>query len=393
MARSHPLQEFMNQQLRPEPIPLIDLAAQRRRLGKSVEAAVSRVLDHCQFINGPEVAQLEAALAAFTGAKHVVSCASGTDALLMVLMAKGIGPGDAVLCPSFTFCATGEAVALAGAVPVFVDVDGATFNMDPASLKRGIATAKQRGLKPRAVIPVDLFGQSADHDAIAEVAAAEGRFVLDDAAQGFGASYKGRRIGSLGLASATSFFPAKPLGCFGDGGAIFTDDDELADTLRSIRVHGQGSDKYDNVRFGLTGRLDTMQAAILIEKLKIFEDEITARNEVAERYGQGLGNVVSIPRLAAACTSVWAQYTIRLPQGCDRNSFAATLKAQGIPTAIYYPKSMHQQTAYRDFPVADAGLPVSEKLSNDVISLPMHAYLDQPTQERIIKAVRGAIGA
>src|SRR5213595_2087008 len=204
MARSHPLQEFMNQQLRPEPIPLIDLAAQRRRLGKSVEAAVSRVLDHCQFINGPEVAQLEAALAAFSGAKHVVSCASGTDALLMVLMAKNVGPGDAVLCPSFTFCATGEAVALTGASPVFVDVDESTFNMDPASLKRGIATARQRGLKPRAVIPVDLFGQSADHDAIAEVAQAEGLFVLDDAAQGFGASYKGRRLGGFGIITATS---------------------------------------------------------------------------------------------------------------------------------------------------------------------------------------------
>jgi len=393
MARPQPLQGSMNQHLRPEPVPLIDLAAQRRRLGKSIDEAVSRVLDHCQFINGPEVAQLEAALAAFTGAKHVVSCASGTDALLMVLMAKGVGPGDAVLCPSFTFCATAEAVALTGATPVFVDVDETSFNMALPSLERGIATACKLGLRPKAVMPVDMFGQSANHDPIAAIAAAEGLFVLDDAAQAFGASYKGRRLGTSALATATSFFPAKPLGCFGDGGAIFTDDDELADTLRSIRVHGQGSDKYDNVRFGLTGRLDTMQAAILIEKLKIFEDEIAARNVVAERYGQGLGNVVSIPRLAAACTSVWAQYTIRLPQGCDRNSFAATLKAQGIPTAIYYPKSMHQQTAYRDFPVADAGLPVSEKLSNDVISLPMHAYLDQPTQERIIKAVRGAIGA
>jgi dTDP-4-amino-4,6-dideoxygalactose transaminase len=383
----------MNQHLRPEPVPLIDLAAQRRRLGKSIDEAVSRVLDHCQFINGPEVAQLEAALAAFTGAKHVVSCASGTDALLMVLMAKGVGRGDAVICPSFTFCATGEAVALTGATPVFVDVDETTFNMAVPSLERGIGTARKLGLKPKAVMPVDLFGQSADHDSIAAIAAAEGLFVLDDAAQAFGASYKGRRLGTSALATATSFFPAKPLGCFGDGGAIFTEDDELADTLRSIRVHGQGSDKYDNVRFGLTGRLDTIQAAILLEKLKIFEEEIAARNEVAERYAQGLGNVVGVPRLASGCTSVWAQYTIRLPQGCDRNSFAARLKAQGIPTAIYYPKSMHQQTAYRDFPVADDGLPVSEKLSNDVISLPMHAYLDQPMQERIVKAVRGAFDA
>jgi len=379
--------------MRPDPVPFIDLAAQRRRLGNSIDQAVGRVLAHCQFINGPEVTELEAALAAFTGARHVVSCASGTDALLMVLMAMDVGPGDAVLCPSFTFCATGEAVALAGATPVFVDVDEATFNMDTASLRRGIATAKQRGLQPRAVIPVDLFGQSADHDAIAEIATAEGLFVLDDAAQGFGASYKERRLGTFGLATATSFFPAKPLGCFGDGGAIFTDDTGLAERLRSIRVHGQGSDKYDNVRLGLTGRLDTIQAAVLIEKLRIFEDEIAARNEVAERYARGLGNVVTVPHLASGCTSVWAQYTIRLPAAVDRDGFAAALKARGVPTAIYYTRSMHQQTAYRNFPVADGGLPVSESLSCDVISLPMHAYLDEPTQERVIKAVRDAVSA
>ncbi|MBR1268795.1 DegT/DnrJ/EryC1/StrS family aminotransferase [Bradyrhizobium sp. AUGA SZCCT0222] len=383
----------MNQHMRPESIPLIDIAAQRRRLGKSIDDAVSRVLNHCQFINGPEVTALEKALAAFSGAKHVVSCASGTDALLMVLMAKNIGPGDAVLCPSFTFSATGEAVALTGATPVFVDVDEATFNMDPASLKRGIATARQRGLKPRGVIVVDLFGQSADHDAIGAVTEAEGLFVLDDAAQGFGASYKGRKLGTFGLATATSFFPAKPLGCYGDGGAIFTDDDELANTLRSIRVHGQGADKYDNVRLGLTGRLDTMQAAVLIEKLKIFEDEIAARNKIADRYARGLGNVVTVPRLASGCTSVWAQYTIRLPKGTDRDGFAAALMAQGVPTAVYYTKSMHQQTAYRNYPVAEGGLPVSESLSEDVISLPMHAYLDEATQDRVIQAVRGALSA
>ena len=383
----------MNQHTPAQAIAFIDVVEQRHRLGKRIDDAVTGVLTHCQFINGPEVARLEADLAAFSGAKHVVACASGTDALLMVLMAKKIGPGDAVICPTFTFCATGEVVALLGATPVFVDVDEATFNIDPDSLKDGIAVAKKRGLKPKAIIPVDLFGQPADHDAVAAIAEAEGMFVLDDAAQGFGATYKGRRLGSIGLATATSFFPAKPLGCFGDGGAIFTDDAQLAADLRSVRVHGQGSDKYDNVRLGLTARLDTMQAAILIEKLKIFEDEIAARNQVAERYARGLGNVVSVPRLASGCTSVWAQYTIRLPKGVNRDGFAAALKAQGIPTAIYYPKSMHQQTAYRNFPVAAGGLPVSEKLSEDVISLPMHAYLDEPTQERIIKAVRGALGA
>jgi dTDP-4-amino-4,6-dideoxygalactose transaminase len=383
----------MNQHLRPANIPFIDIAAQRRRLGPAVDEAVARVLTHCQFINGPEVAALEAALAAFSGAKHVVTCASGTDALVMVLMAKGVGRGDAVLCPSFTFCATGEAVALTGAVPVFVDVDEATFNIDAASLTRGIATAKRLGLKPRGVIPVDLFGQSADLDAVVTVADAEGMFVLDDAAQAFGASYKGRRLGGMGLITATSFFPAKPLGCYGDGGAIFTDDAAFAETLRSIRVHGQGSDKYDNVRLGLTGRLDTIQAAVLIEKLKIFDEEIAARNKVAERYAQGLGNVVTAPRVAGGNISVWAQYTIRLPAGTDRDAFAAALKAQGVPTAIYYPKSMHQQTAYKDFPVADGGLSACERLSADVISLPMHAYLDEVSQDRIIQAVRGFFNA
>ncbi len=381
----------MNQHMPPEPVPFIDIGAQRRRLGKSIDEAVGRVLAHCQFVNGPEVAALEQALAEFSGAQHVVSCASGTDALLMVLMAENIGRGDAVLCPSFTFCATGEAVALTGATPVFVDVDEATFNMDAASLKSGIATARKLGLTPRAVIPVDLFGQSADHDAISEVAEAEGLFVLDDAAQGFGASYKGRRLGTFGRATATSFFPAKPLGCYGDGGAIFTDDAALAERLRSIRVHGQGADKYDNVRLGLTGRLDTVQAAVLLEKLKIFDEEIAARNEAAERYSRGLGNIVTVPHLAAGCTSVWAQYTIRLPRGVDRDGFAADLKAKGVPTAIYYPKSMHQQTAYRDFPAAEGGLACSERLSADVISLPMHAYLDEMAQERVIAAVRSAL--
>ncbi|WP_424627404.1 DegT/DnrJ/EryC1/StrS family aminotransferase [Bradyrhizobium sp. SYSU BS000235] len=381
----------MNQHMRPEPVAFIDIGAQRRRLGSKIDDAVSRVLTHCQFINGPEVTQLEADLAAFCGAKHVVACASGTDALLMVLMAQGVGPGDAVICPSFTFCATGEVVALTGATPVFVDVDEATFNIDIVSLKVGIGTARKLGLKVKAVIPVDLFGQSADHDAIGKVAKSEGLFVLDDAAQAFGATYKGRRLGTFGLATATSFFPAKPLGCFGDGGAIFTDDADLAERLRSVRVHGQGSEKYDNVRLGLTARLDTMQAAILIEKLKIFEDEIAARNRVASRYSDTLGDIVTVPNVTAGNTSVWAQYTIRLPNSAKRDVFADALKAQGIPTAIYYPKSMHQQTAYKHYPVAEGGLPVSEKLSQDVISLPMHAYLDPAAQDRVIKAVCDAV--
>ena len=381
----------MNQHLRPEPVAFIDIGEQRRRLGAKIDNAVSKVLTHCQFINGPEVTQLESDLAAFSGARHVVACASGTDALLMVLMAKGIGPGDAVLCPSFTFCATGEVVALVGATPVFVDVDETTFNMNVDSLKRGIATAKKLGLKPKAVIPVDLFGQPADHDAVAVVAKENGLFVLDDAAQSFGASYKGKRLGTLALATATSFFPAKPLGCYGDGGAIFTDDADLAEKLRSVRVHGSGTDRYDNVRIGLTARLDTIQAAVLIEKLKIFYEEIAARNKVAQRYFDALHNIVTAPRVADGNVSVWAQYTIRLPKGNDRDAFANALKAQGIPTAIYYPKSMHQQTAYKHYPVAEGGLPISERLSADVISLPMHPYLDQASQDRVIKAVRDAV--
>jgi len=372
-------------------IPFIDLAAQRARLGGSVDQAIQRVLNHGQFISGPEVTELEAALGAYTGARHVISCASGTDALLMVLLAQGIGPGDAVICPSFTFCATGEVVALRGATPVFVDVDENSFNIDTESLKKGVALARQRGLEPKAVIPVDLFGQSADHDTIAEIASAEGLFVLDDAAQGFGAEHSGRRLGKFGLATATSFFPAKPLGCYGDGGAIFTDDDGLAATLRSIRVHGQGVDKYDNVRLGMTARLDTMQAAILLEKLKIFDDEISRREIVAVRYGEALTDFVKIPKVKEGNRSVWAQYTVQLPDTTDRSRFAAELKSKGIPTMVYYEKPMHQQAAYRHYPALVGDLGVSEKLSKQAISLPMHPYLDAVTQGRIIKAVVHAI--
>jgi dTDP-4-amino-4,6-dideoxygalactose transaminase len=384
----------MNQRARldPAPIPFIDVAAQRRRLGRSVDEAIARVLGHCQFILGPEVRALEAELATFCGARHAVSCASGTDALVLVLMAEGIGPGDAVICPSFTFTATAEVAALVGATPVFADVEAASFNLDPESLRRACATARQLGLRPRAVIPVDLFGQPADYDRIGAVAEAEGLFVLDDAAQSFGATYKNRRIGALAVATATSFFPAKPLGCYGDGGAVLTDDEELAQVMRSIRVHGEGRDKYDCVRIGLNGRLDTIQAAVLIEKLKIFPEEIVARERIARRYSAGLADVATVPKLAPGSTSVWAQYTIRLAPG-RRDGLAAALKAQGIPTAIYYPTPLHRQEPYRSFPVAEGGAPVSERLAEEVISLPMHAYLDEATQDRIIAAVRGALGA
>lgn len=381
---------MMNPRARLEPIPFIDVTAQRKRLGRALDDAIARVLTHCQFIMGPEVKELENQLAAFCGARHAITCANGTDALLLVLMAKSIGPGDAVFCPSFTFCATAEVVALVGATPVMVDVHETSFNIDTESLKRAISTAKRLDLKPKAIIPVDLFGLPADFDTVNAVAQNEKLFVLDDAAQAFGASYKGRAIGTLSDATSTSFFPAKPLGCFGDGGAIFTDDAELADVIKSLRVHGQGSDKYDNVRIGVNGRLDTLQAAILIEKLKIFPDEITARNRVAERYAAGLRDVVAVPEVPSATKSVWAQYTIRVPGG-QRDRLAADLKAQGIPTAVYYLKPLHLQTAYKHFPVAANGLPVSERLAGEVLSLPMHPYLDAPVQDRIIEAVRNAL--
>ncbi len=382
----------MNQHARLDerPIPFIDVAAQRRRLGPAIDAAISRVLAHCQFIQGPEVRALETELAAFCGAGHAVACSSGTDALHLVLMAWGIGPGDAVICPTFTFCATAEVVALCGATPVMADVEAETFNLDPASCERAVATAKRLGLKPRAIIPVDLFGLPADHDAIAAVAERHDLLVLDDAAQSFGAIYRGRKLGAIGPATATSFFPAKPLGCYGDGGAIFTDDGDLAARLKSLRVHGESTDKYDAVRIGITGRLDSIQAAILLEKLKIFPDEIVARNVVAQRYTDGLAGLATVPRVGNESTSVWAQYTIRLAPG-QRDALAAALKAQGIPTAIYYAKPLHRQAAYRDYPVADGGVAVSERLADEVISLPMHAYLDQPVQDRIIAAIRRAL--
>jgi len=379
----------MNQHARvaEKPIPFIDVAAQRRRLGAAVDDAVARVLAHCQFIQGPEVRALEAELAAFCGARHAIACASGTDALLLVLMAWQIGPGDAVICPAFTFCATAEVVALLGATPVLADVLADTFNLDPQSCERAVATAKRLGLKPRAIIPVDLFGLPADHAAINAIAAAQDLLVLDDAAQAFGASYKGRKLGTLTSAAATSFFPAKPLGCYGDGGAVFTDDDEVAALIKSLRVHGEGVDKYDTVRIGITGRLDTIQAAILIEKLKIFPEEIVARNAAAARYSSALAEVAIVPCASHHSTSVWAQYTLRLKPG-RRDGLAASLKAQGIPTAIYYAKPLHGQAAYRGFPVVDGGLPVSEQLAEEVISLPMHAYLEPVVQDRIIEAVR-----
>lgn len=373
------------------PLPFIDLGAQRRRIAAEIDAAVLKVVHHGQYILGPEVRQLEEALATFCGAKEVVSCGNGTDALAMILMAKGVRPGQAILCPSFTFAATAEVVAWLGATPIFIDVLPDTFNMDPASLEAGVATAAKLGLEPVGVITVDLFGQPADYDALLPIAQKHGLWTLCDAAQSFGATYKGTKIGVIGDATATSFFPAKPLGAYGDGGAIFTDDSDLAQTLRSLRVHGQNvEDKYDNVLIGMNGRLDTIQAAVLIEKLKIFPDEIAARDRIAARYNAALKDIVGVPTVLAGCTSVWAQYTLRLSPG-RRDDLAARLRAQGIPTAIYYPKPLHRQTAYARYPSSGNGLPISDRLAEEVISLPMHPYLDEATQERIVGAVRAAL--
>jgi len=383
---------LMNQHTRIDSIPFIDVSAQRRRLGKRIDDAIARVTEHCQFINGPEVGELERALAEFCGARHAIGVASGTDALVLVLMAKGIGRGDAVICPSFTYAASPESIVLAGATPVFCEVDENTFNVGPAGIERAVAAAKRAGPTPKALMTVDLFGLPADYEAINPVAEKLGLYVIDDAAQGFGAAVKERSIGTLAPVTTTSFFPAKPLGCYGDGGAVFTDDDELADLIRSLRNHGQGTDRYDNVRVGMTGRLDTIQAAVLIEKLKIFPEEIVARERIARRYNAALADVVTVPHLSNGSTCVWAQYTVRVSGG-RRDTLAATLRAHGIPTAQYYPVPAHRQGAYREYPVAEGGLAVTEKLAGEVISLPMHAYLDEPTQDRIIGAVRGAMRA
>jgi len=383
----------MNQHARVDtPIPFIDVAAQRRRLGTRIDDAVRRVMDHCQFINGPEVRELERDLSAFCGAKHSIGVASGTDALVLVLMARGIGRGDAVICPSFTYAASPEAVALVGAAPVFCEVNETTFNIYPAGIERAVAAAKRAGLSPKALMTVDLFGLPADYEAINPVAEGLGLYVIDDAAQAFGANAKGRKIGTLAPVTTTSFFPAKPLGCYGDGGAVFTHDDDLADLIRSLRNHGQGTDRYDNVRVGMTGRLDTIQAAVLIEKLKIFPEEIVARERIARRYNAALADVVRVPHASNEHSCVWAQYTIRVSGG-RRDALAQTLGAQGIPTAQYYPVPSHRQGAYRGYPLAEGGLAVTERLAGEVISLPMHAYLDEATQDRIVGAVRGALRA
>jgi dTDP-4-amino-4,6-dideoxygalactose transaminase len=369
----------------------IDLSAQRERIKDRLTAAIGKVVEEGRYILGPQVQELEDKLAAYVGVKHVVACANGTDALLLPLMAAGIGPGDAVFVPGFTFAATAEVVALARAEPVFVDVDPDSYNIVPAALEAAIASVKAEGrLRPRAVIPVDLFGLAADYAALMGIAEREGLLVIEDAAQSIGGSLEGRMCGAFGHVGATSFYPAKPLGCYGDGGAMFTDDGAMAETLRSLAFHGKGQTQYDNVRVGLNSRLDTLQAAILIEKLAILEDEMEARQMVARRYVDGLAGVVKTPVLANDRRSAFAQFAIETPR---RDALKAHLEAKGIPSVIYYVKPLHLQTAYAHFPRAPGGLPVSEGLSSRILCLPMHPYLGESDQDRIIDAIRAFAGA
>ncbi|MGB5708178.1 MAG: DegT/DnrJ/EryC1/StrS family aminotransferase [Arenicellales bacterium] len=367
----------------------VDLEAQFRTIESEIREAIDRVLEHGQFIMGPEVYAFEQELAEYCGVEHVISTSSGTDALLMSLMSYQVGPGDAVIAPPFTFVATAEVVQLLGATTVFVDVDDKTFNIDVNQLEDTVKRIRKQGkLKLKGIIPVDLFGLPADYQAIGQIAQEYELFVLADSAQSFGGSRDGRKVGAFGDVAATSFFPAKPLGCYGDGGAVFTNDAERAETLRSIRFHGKGKTQYDNVRTGITGRLDTIQAAILSCKLKILEQEIMARQRVADRYTKSLSEIVSTPEIPFGCQTAWAQYTVR---SAKRDKIRKQLEENQIPTAVYYPCPLHLQPAFSDADGAGVSMPVSEMLSKDVFSLPMHPYLSEDEQDRIIATVEEAV--
>ncbi len=390
------------------PVPFIDLARQQAEILPELERRISQVLRHGQYIMGPEVRELEAALSEFIGVKHAIGCSSGTDALLMGLMAKGVGPGDAIFTTPFTFVATAEVISLLGATPVFVDIDPVLFNMIPEELEQAIdaliagdagkyplprknaSSAEPLPLRPKGMIAVDLFGLPADYDRINAIAAKYDLFVLEDAAQSFGATYKGRKACAVAELGCTSFFPAKPLGCYGDGGAVFTESDELADRLKSVRVHGQGTDKYDNIRVGLNARLDTLQAAILLSKLTIFSNEIEARNRVATAYNRMLvdfGAGLQVPFVPEGYESAWAQYSVLADDASMRKRIQAALKEEGIPTAVYYPIPLHLQTAFTDFGYKKGDFAVSEEMSQRIFSLPMHPYLEEKDIERICRII------
>lgn len=362
----------------------IDLKAQQDRIRDEIKVNIDKVLTHGKYIMGPEVLELENKLAGYVGVRHCISCASGTDAILMALMAKGIGPGDAVFTTPFTFIATAEVISLLGATPVFVDIDERTFNLDPVKLETAIKEFSIEGLTPKAVIPVDLFGLPADFNDINRIANENNLIVIEDAAQGLGGIYNGKKACSLGDIGTTSFFPAKPLGCYGDGGAIFTNDDEVAEILKSIRVHGKGNTKYDNVRIGINGRLDTIQAAILLPKLSIFEDEIEIRQAVARKYMDGLGENVINPFVPEGYRSAWAQYTIMTDRRVELMEY---LKDVNVPFAIYYPKPLHLQDAFRGLGYLYGDFLVSERCSERVVSLPIHPYLSNENQLFVVENV------
>ena len=374
------------------PIPFLDLKAQQVRLQGRLRPRIDAVLAHCQFVLGPEVAELEGRLAEFCGAKHCVGVSSGTDALQIAMMAEGIGPGDAVFLPAFTYTATAEVPLVLGATPVFVDVDPDTFQMDPAHLEARIAAVQAAGkLRPRAVVGVDLFGQPAPWPALNAIAARHGLFTLDDLAQSFGASLHGARLGAQAMATATSFFPSKPLGAYGDGGALFTDDDDRAALFRSLRTHGEGKARYEVLRTGMNGRLDTMQAAVLLAKLDVFEGELATRERIAARYDSRLGNLVGIPARVPDSTSAWAIYAVKLPSEPARTRVQAALKEAGVPTAIYYPRPLHRQPAYAGAHDGTA-LPVSEDLATRILALPIHPDLSDADVDRVCDAMAAALG-
>ena len=373
-----------------QPIPFLDLKAQQARIAADLRRRLDTVLEHCQFILGPEVRELEAELAKFCGAKHCVSVSSGTDALQIAMMAEDIGRGDAVFLPAFTYTATAEVPLVLGATPVFVDVDPRTFQIDPAHLLQRIEKVRAEGkLKPRAIVGVDLFGQPADWPALVDIARRYDLFLLDDLAQSFGGSLHGKMLGTQADATATSFFPSKPLGAYGDGGALFTESDDRADLYRSLRTHGEGKTRYEVLRTGMNGRLDSMQAAVLLAKLAVFPEELLARERIARVYDQRLGNAVVTPKRVDNSTSAWAIYAILLPDEAARDRTQAALKADGVPTAIYYPRPLHRQPAYSGQHDGSA-LPVSEDLAGRILALPIHPDLTDQDVDRVCEAVLAA---
>lgn len=368
----------------------IDLAKQQELIKDRILHRITNVLSHGKYIMGPEIHELESELSEFAGVKHCITCSSGTDALLIPLMAKRIGPGDAVITTPFTYIATAEVISLLGATPIFIDIDSDTFNIDPNNITEGIIEAEEKGLVPKAIIPVDLFGLPADYHQIQAVAEKHDLFILEDAAQGFGGKINGKMAGSFGDVAATSFFPAKPLGCYGDGGAIFTNNQELAQIMRSIRVHGGGTDKYENIRVGINGRLDTLQAAVLLEKLAIFQKEIKLRNEKAEYYSKNLPNKLIKQVIPQGYTSSWAQFSILAESKEHRIEIMTSLKEKNIPVMIYYKTPLHMQKVFSNLGYSADDFPISKNISDRIIAIPMHPYLEMDEQDIILETMHAA---